>query len=366
MKTKKWLLSAAAFAGLLAQGTASAQQPVAQPAPQGAPVVLDYYNGYDNGNGGNCPRGGILAGFEFTLLKPHIDSGFALVGPSAVENEGGGGADPLLEIAAQQQYPTYNYEGGYRIWLGYIGDSGFGGRVRYWNMDAGSNLVSRNKIGEEAVRRGETDESVRNVTSSLDMDAFDAEMLIRGNPGGQLIVTGGVGIRYGQVRMDTTLMNFGLVEDPGIVDVIGSTVRFEGVGPTFSADLLYPIGDSGLAAFVGGRGSLLYGQTLVTVITGLTNDTTADPPEVRNLREKDDFAWGLDTQIGVQYGRDIGRFSLFVSAAIEAQVWGNVTYSGFAGPGNRLSHDDTLGQERIRSNETLGLFGYAFAIGISR
>jgi hypothetical protein len=366
MMNSKWYLSAAAFAGLLVQGTASAQQPVVvQPAPQGAPVVLDYYNGYDNG-GDNCRGGGLIAGFEWVIVKPHFDRVASTLGESLREADDDD--DVLVTLPETQVGPTFDMSSSPRFWIGFAGQEGFGGRFRYWKFDQSSDTASFTLNGEEA-QDDPSEASPTEYKAGLLVEAIDLEFLQQGDVG-RILLTGSAGVRRGRVRYDTETK----VTQPfapggrgtdGSIDILLGESDFRGWGPTVALEAKRPFGGGLLALFVNGRGSLLYGHTQGKVTMGLTNDPLASPPTFSRALEDNDVVYVLETQIGAEVARETNRGSrLFLRIALEAQFWGGaLLHQNFPNP-RAFSQDASFDFERYGANDSLGMVGLTLGAGI--
>lgn len=258
--------------------------------------------------------GGLLGGFDVLLLRPY-----------------GGGYDQWMHaaVSGSSMTPSNDFEISPRIWLGYVGESGFGVRSRWFQYQ--HELKAGTGVFEDWPDQGLQSEG-RNF---LDVYAVDIDFMQQIELG-CWDVNAGAGIRAGGVKRRTTL-EFGLFSST-------VTSRFEGVGPTIFAELKRPIIGTGLSLVANARGSVLFGDGVF--------DYTADPFGPDSGKVDSVVAVG-EIQLGAEYARQLGYGTTgFVQCLWEGQIWSDASqYLEFT---NELERAD------------LGLMGVAFNFGIAR
>jgi hypothetical protein len=251
--------------------------------------------------------GGVYAGVELALLKPHFEEG------SAINDVNG---------PQTQDDPRFNYEATPRFWLGYRNCEGFGIRARYWQFDHDALLVE-----------GPNDTDFY----ALEMETLDVEatQLVCWGP---LQMNFAAGARYARTEaLDADT-------DTGVVDDFYRGT-FEGWGPTLALEFRRPLG-CGPFAFVGNaRGSLLYGNARHVVVED--TDEFID-------KHNDTIAHILESQVGVEYRRCLGNGTLSARAVMEGQMWVN----GVDVP--------LIGGDAVRVDNNAGLFGATFGVEYAR
>ncbi len=217
--------------------------------------------------------------------------------------------------------PSNDFEISPRVWLGYVGQSGFGIRSRWFQYQ--HDLKAGSGTFDEVVGR-----------NYLDVYAADIEFTQQVDLGCWKL-NAGAGLRAGGVKRRMTLQQLG--QDS---EAIAS--RFEGIGPTAFAELRRPIMGTGISLIVNGRGSVLFGDGRLAWSLdegeAFKSDTVVAVGEV---------------QLGAEYARQLGYGATgFVQCLWEGQLWSNSSgVPCLLGPPMR---DD------------LGLMGVAFNFGIAR
>ena len=163
-----------------------------------------------------CPSRAWYAGYELTILRPHLsDVDLGNLSPFVGPVNGFDNA----------------YGAGHRFIIGAQNDYGLGARIRYWMFNHGHEFTP------PAVN-----------TLNINVDALDGELtLARRLCNWDLLVSGGA--RYGRKAYK--------VGDPAAA---GALVYFEGVGPTVSIQATRDIGCRGFYGIGNFRTSLLFGE----------------------------------------------------------------------------------------------------------
>lgn len=283
-----------------------------------------------------CPTPGAYAGFAFVFARPHFGENYSY----RISDVTG----PIFRRTLVP-FPTA-HEVTPRIWVGYLGTSGFGMRYRYWQFDHGGAQVSPVDPGWEwaAVAYSglpgpltrESWPEVRSanggrlaVSYGLEVHASDLELT-------QRVVfcdiainfTGGV--RYGRIDQDYQATG-------AFDDLVVGYRDFKGLGPIVGLDWRRPVGSWGI--FGGVRGSLLFGET----------DLHIDAIRFEYDPRYHSFDWNdsaaiigvAEAEIGVEWTRTLASGAiLFLRFGYEGQLWldagspnspnGNLGFEGFS------------------------------------
>jgi hypothetical protein len=251
---------------------------------------------------------GWYAGVELVMVKPYwedeVDTFRQSLDPS----------DPEFDIV-QTLDPNYSCSLSPRIYVGYRNCDGFGARVRYWFYNEAANPLEEDRREDEG--------RIYFYNAALKVQALDLEATKRLADGTFSLELSG-GARYGKtaIRASQIQQNFSNGFLDSVVSYTGQA-RFEGVGPTISAEARHQIGHSHFA-FVGNiRGSLLFGQSQFSArLTG------PDLQVVTGNKGRNDLVPIIESQIGAEYVRIVGRGRLSARAMMEAQWWGISTPGG--------------------------------------
>ena len=280
-------------------------------------------------------RSGLMGGGSFYFLKPYATNNVAY--------------DTITGIGTTSPQSTNtNFENNvnpaFAVWLGYAGPEGFGGRVRWFNFDQNTDplnvsltnpAAATTKInaspnlpnlplppgGSLFVSPGLLlstgfGKDVMSFSSSLDITALDFEFTYGWTSGPLAILLGG-GVRYLHMSQgyQATLANSYLTASES--QNLTSTHDFNGVGPMLDLQATWKIGQTNLAVFVNGRGSLLAGSSSqstaysqhVSDPNGLTNggffpvNTTVTPSVSTSTNT---ILPVLEVEVGMEYGVQLG------------------------------------------------------------
>jgi hypothetical protein len=302
--------------------------------------------------------GGFYAGVEATILEarpggigiPLID-GFPLgVGPAVVA--------PAAEL---DFFPEFDLEFSGRVWAGYKGAAGFGGRGRWWHYDHESSgqfnlfpLPVGTPIGvdTDAPPDAIVDANVliesTSLTTNLRINSIDLEATQDGEfHNWDFQIAGGV--RYAKIDYDLFGGVTGTIEEPigelpANFEEFDHTVsvfsEFEGVGPTIAMGARRPLlFADGLAFLTNLRLAFLFGDSTASLAF---DDVATNSIDFQELVQ----VW--EVQVGFEYSRQLASGArLFGSAFLEAQVWEWGVPLGISG-------------------SDLGFFGPTVGVGIAR
>lgn len=301
-------------------------QPIAPPpqnnyaAPVNAPTI----------NFGNAvPRRGWVAGYEGAILDPRFSR--QTLGPRAglIPFLGEPPLGQLPDDATRQQVvqgaTDYDLGLSSRVWVGYMGQQGFGGRVRWW-------YLNNNAAGGEA--------TVGDITQRLQTDIRFNVLDFEATQIGvfqtwELEVAGGV--RYGMIEegLHYTLSDSVFGNDRILTG--SDTYDFSGIGPTIGLSLRRPLGNwQGVTFIAKTRYSFLFGETNVTTDATAVGGDLFDPTDL----DFDETLTAWEISVGAAWTRRLQQGMIItLGGFLEGQVWN---------PGN------------------LGLFGPTFHVSVSR
>jgi hypothetical protein len=205
-----------------------------------------------------------------------------------------------------------------RIWAGYMGRQGFGGRVTWWYFDADSKGSSATV---DLLRAA--------MQTRVKYNVFDFEATQLGAfQNWQFEVSGGV--RYAETDQSlNVILEEGL--DTGSVSIAES---FSGVGPTISVSFKRPLGSWEGLTFIGkSRYSLMFGDIdLATFVDG-----DFDIPDLDLIQASDTTVTSWEIQIGAAWTRILRSGAVLnLGGFLEGQVW-NPDSKGLVGPTFRAS-----------------------------
>ena len=286
-----------------------------------------------------CTGSGFVGGAEVAFLRPYFNNDVALQRFSLTPP-----SESTIDF-------TRDYEASPRLWLGYVGCCGFGGRIRYWEYDQGANSQTGLQPDQNvfyftpgiSIGGLETNNAGDTVAASehLHMYTLDAEV----TQCMQLCCWDfvfGAGLRDAAVHIDR-FNSYTPVGNTTPIETASIGNHFDGLGPTLFTEFRRPFGCGGLA-FVGNlRGSLLYGTkslrgTDVTAVQTQTYDQSADG------------CLGVaELSLGVEWAKEISCNTIvYVQGLWENQIW------------------DNMGNSTNITGDNLGLGGFTLAVGLVR
>jgi hypothetical protein len=320
---------------------------------------------------------GVSGGVGLAVLRPYVTNNpaFTVVHPPAAGAAAGG---PLLTAASETVTFDWDPELAYTFWLAYDDPSGWGGRLKAFVFDADSPAIRVLRAPGGALPAitapaagavipglpgfGAPSPVLVGAGLGADRLAFQSDLRVvtidaEGTYGWMFddcSVQLSAGLRYLNLRQGytATLVN------PGdgttfIAQGLRVTREFDGCGPTVGVFARQRICDSPFAVYAGGRCSILVGELDTDA---RFTQVIADPAlaaGVGTQRTRTAFSSRADAtiptselELGVEYGKLLGQFGLFVRAGVVAQ-----TYFDAGGA--------------VGSGGTLTLFGGQFAIGLA-
>jgi len=203
------------------------------------------------------------------------------------------------------------------VWLGYIGEDGFGGRARWWTFQQGTNQSLSEPTGQgmngvvanSAAPLGLSvgPASAMTVTSKLNLEVADLEALNDVRAGSwDLLFAGGL-------RIARVAQGYNAFIPQSNANQVLSSNTFEGAGPTVALEARRPLGEWGLSLYASARGSLVFGSAHQFVTQPDQNQAAVDHRD-----------YGLpigELELGLEYGKDVGKSRLFGQVALVGQQW---------------------------------------------
>lgn len=385
MKLATHLLSGVAALGLLV-GFTSAADPVAMPPSIPLAELQQPTDARCDDTANQC--GGICAGVGLYLIQPFFEGNLAYA--VEVENQNpnppfpppGGTFHVLQRIDIK-----HHLEVAPLVWLGYIGESGLGGRARYWYFREGTNqtvglppsngpllstVFSAAPLGLEGFgdtlsqplpppAPGTPEPTAVAITSKLEVQVADLEVLQDAHAGRWDFLCSG-GVRLARIAQNYEFYNLQPTTVPAVARALLSSYNFQGVGPVLAVETRRPLADSGVLFFSTARGSMVFGSTQQNATFGGTvlRNLDANPQIARENRDR--AIPIVELEAGVEYGRQVGSNWVFAQIALVGQDWlgaGNASRSAQ----NTFREGALVGG--TGSDSDIAFLGLSFRLGVN-
>jgi hypothetical protein len=358
-------------------------------------------------NGGTAPsdHGGVIGGVGIYVIQPYFQNNPAYTVFSQEQvtplpfKPNVPNTQTLSEIADRVSVRS-NMAVAPLVWLGYVSDDGFGGRVRWWSFREGTDqtidlppfngeffianttkapihpviavtgnqitVASAAPLGLQAfgdtvgIQHGAEAVSFA-VTTELSLQVGDIEATQSFQAGVcNFLVAGGIRV----ASIDQTYNAYdGQSGTPGAPRSLLSTYDFVGAGPTLALEVRRPLGSCGLTPYGIARGSIVFGsaqQNAVFFGQELRND---DPNPQFASQHRTRGLPVADLEAGLEYGRALGSSWLFGQVGLVGQEWFEAGSASRATNATVLTTlRPALGGAAIDSN--LSFFGLAVRIGL--
>jgi hypothetical protein len=288
-----------------------------------------------------CGTGcGWVAGVGVMYVKPHWDSN-----PAIVDLQ-----DDTIEFIDFD----HDFEAAPLAWVGYVGDTGFGVRARWFEFDHSTNLeftADGNQATPFIFPLGLLLEFPAGfdvaARSNLNLDVYDFEAT-QSLSHGCWTWLGSAGVRYLHISQRYDLQ---LSPTPTVPTITAyeSSHSFNGVGPTLSLEGRRAVGCTGLSFYGNARGSILFGDS----------EYVAQIPDGEDTFFLRQSSWApvsiVELELGADYRVPVGCAMFFARGGLVGQLW--------QGVGNAAAIDSS-GIPADRSSN-LGLYGLKSEIGIA-
>jgi len=268
---------------------------------------------------------------------------------------------------------SHNMDVSPEIWLGYIGDNGFGFRARWWYYrqdtsqsigfnasplsgdDPTSAVFSASPLGVSLVADNGAGPLSFNATTKLQLQVWDVEALQDIQVGGfDLLFSGG--LRFAHINQEYDAFAI----EPGATmprSSVTSSNSFDGLGPVIDLEARRAIGNTGIALYGCARGALLFGSAHQTAF----GTNVIDGGNVNASDSHDRVMPVGELELGLEYSQRIGNARIFGQMALVGQDW--------LGAGN-ASRSNTFNFAGVPDGGTttdsdLGFFGLAFRLGVN-
>jgi len=313
--------------------------------------------------------GHFTGGVGLYVLSPHFSSNPAY---STTTTTGTPGVTATVSTVGSVQDFSYNASVSPRVWLGYVGCDGLGGRVSYWHFDdsatsqnfsvapasAVSSIPVLNTVASFSTSGVGPDQFAATNNRRLDVIDMEATQDVKAGSW-QLLLSGGVRYThiaqaYGAFHTGPNVVLIGGVPAPTgntETDTEISDDGFDGAGPTFAIEARRPLGCWGLSLFGSARGALLFGESRLSAfetnqVTLGTSSTVLNTTLTQDTEHRDDLLGVAELQLGAEWSCDLGSTRVFVQPAFVGMF--------YDGPGTATS---TTGN--------LGFVGFSLAAGIN-
>lgn len=239
-------------------------------------------------------------------------------------------------------------------WIGFTWDSGWGFRARWFEYSStGRADATVDSSTTTAFSLGgiPLPYNVIDASSNLNVNVFDFESTYQVDLDRWTLLTSG-GVRYAHMSQWSQVLG---------LDNTGSTLasttayhNFNGVGPTIAFEGRRRIGDFGFALYGSARGSILFGSSVQNATY-----TDISPSEIGGSNSQACLLTIGEFELGAEWRRKIGRYSIFTQTGIMGQVW--------FGGGNASEGQSLISNYIIPgvAQSNFGFFGGVVRLGVS-
>lgn len=383
-------------------GLASAEEPPvvlfsAPPAPTTEPTVAPQMLniGADCGaiEDGDCGRCGFIGGAGLYVIQPYFENnpGYNFI----VQ-----GAKPEVQKVDRVNI-THHLDVAPLVWLGYIDDDGFGGRVRYWHFRQGVEqalrlppfvgtydikfvpkpppghyepvvtsgtlytLSSAAPLGLQAF--GDTlslmhgpEATTFVIDSNLNVQVLDLECIRDFRAAGWNFLVAG-GLRLGWIDQTYNVYD-AQSTSPRELRTLSSSYQFQGVGPVVALEARLPLGQSSFCFYGSTRASVLFGSADQQAAFGGQELRNDDPNPQFASDHRTRSLWIAELELGLEYRQTVGRTLLFGQLGLVAQDWFNAGNASHSTNFTYINSPPTIGGATADSD--IAFFGFACRLGV--
>lgn len=320
-----------------------------------------------------CGPFGLVGGAGLYWFQPYFSNNPAF-SVSRTSPTGPGGTDRTV---TERSNISHHMQVAPLLWLGYVSESGFGGRVRWWYFCQGTDqsvqagpaapgtltfLASAPPLGFPAFTDNDGQTAALAVTSKLQFQVWDAEALVSVQSGRWDLLFAG-GLRFAQINQSYNAYATG--DSGGAKGPITATVlsehSFPGVGPVLALEARRGLGDSGLSFYSSARGAVLFGSARQTAtdIFSSADGTFADSAAA----DHNPVVPVAELELGLEVNRRIGPSRAFGQIALVGQEWWGIGSASRAVNTNTFGVPEAGGGAIVDSN--VGFLGLAFRVGVN-
>ena len=314
----------------------------------------------------DCRSGGLIGGVGVYFIQPYFENN-----PAFTVTRSTGVVDTRVDRTDLRHHMTAAPE----LWLGYVGESGLGARLRWWYFRQGTDLaqsVPADTVGD-SVRFDSaaplgiaafTDNDARPasiaVTSKLQLQVWDLEaMQTLRNGAWDFLFSGGLRLAHVNQHYNAYVAGDSGGAGGPITASVESGHSFHGAGPVVALDARRRLADSGLALYGVVRGSLLFGSAKQSVVD--TFQAGAGPVEIAVGEDHRSRVMPVgELELGVEYRRGLDAVQAFGQLALVGQGWIG------AGNASRSTQTNSFGVPDGGSiiDNDLGFFGLVLRLGV--
>lgn len=361
--------------GVMRGGDTPPETKAITPLPQADPFMIS--------QGQNCGvycqpdcsascRNGLVGGVGIYCICPYFENNPAFTVSTTSPTGPGGTSRTVTERTDIRQH----MEVAPQLWLGYVSDSGLGGRVRWWcfrqTTDQGITvaaaapntvtfLESAAPLGFPAFVDNEDRPASISVSSKLQLQVWDAEAMSSVRTGDwDLLIAGG--LRFAHINQQ---YNSAVAGDSGggtgpITANVPSSRTFNGIGPVIALEVRRYLGDSGLSLYGSARGAVLFGTAKQNATDNFFSSEFGDFSDSSSY-EHDSALPVAELELGMEFGRKIGSTFAFGQVALVGQEWWG------AGNASRSVNTNTFGVPNTGGaivDSNLSFLGVTLRLGV--
>lgn len=325
-----------------------------------------------------CGHYGLVGGAGIYLVQPYFQNNhaFTVANGLSIVTTGFGEFN-----ASDKTDIRHHVDVAPELWIGYIGENGLGGRLRWWYFRQGTDqsiaapnangnpdqtifIASAAPLGLQVFAENVGQDALLSVTSKLQVQVYDLEALQSYQTANwDLLFAGGLRLAHLNQHYNAFANGGGVaVFGEGIVhsESLVSSHSFHGVGPEVAIEGRRYLGGTGLALYGSLRGALLFGSAKQTASLLVTY--TSEPDEnILATDHRDRVLPVAEVEVGVEAGRRVGNSRVFGQIALVGQEWWG------AGSASRDYSTTFFGVPfgSASGDSDFGFFGAAFRLGVN-